>query len=191
MGKSHSLRGKLAALLLAFGGLPLSALAAGNFSLSSPDVSDGGTIAAAQVYSHYGCGGRNVSPALEWHGAPADTRSYAVTVFDPDARAGKGWWHWLIFNIPADARSLPADAGDIGAAVAPEGSMQSVSNFDEPGYGGPCPPKGEPPHHYVFTIYALNVEHLPLTPTSHPDDVRDALEAHALGKASFTALYGR
>lgn len=174
---------------LAYAGSPV--LAAGTFSLTSPNLKDGGTVQAAQVYAGYGCAGENISPALSWQGAPAATRSYAVTVFDPDARTGKGWWHWLIYNLPAGTTGLPANAGDVAAGLAPKDSVQSVTDFDAAGYGGPCPPIGDKPHRYVFTVFALNIERVPLAATSPPETVRDMLDAHALAKASFTAYYGR
>ena len=164
---------------------------AGTFTLTSPDLKEGGTVAAAQVYAGYGCNGANISPALSWQGAPAATRSYAVTAFDPDAPTGKGWWHWLIFNIPADTAGLPANAGDVAAALAPKGSVQSVTDFDAAGYGGPCPPSGDRPHRYVFTVFALDVGRVSLDASSPPESVRDMLDAHALAKASLTAYYGR
>ncbi|MDR3640576.1 MAG: kinase inhibitor [Humidesulfovibrio sp.] len=165
-----------------------SALAA-EFTLSSPDLREGGGIAAAQVYGGFGCSGGNVSPALSWSNPPAGTKSFALTVYDPDAPTGSGWWHWVVFNIPASARALAAGAGS-GKAALPAGSVQSRTDFGAPGYGGPCPPPGKP-HRYVFTLRALDVDRLDLAENSSGALVGFNLNAHTLAKASLTAHYGR
>jgi Raf kinase inhibitor-like YbhB/YbcL family protein len=175
----------LAALLL---GSSASALA---FELASPQLADGGTIAREQVHGGAGCAGGNVSPALAWKDAPPGTKSFAVTVFDPDAPTGRGWWHWVIFDIPAAATGLPRDAGNAKAKLAPEGSVQSVNDFGETGYAGPCPPPGDRPHRYVFTVYALKVARLRAPGHSPGGAVASRIEAEAIGRAAITARYGR
>ncbi|TVM16437.1 kinase inhibitor [Oceanidesulfovibrio indonesiensis] len=161
---------------------------AGNFTLTSPDITDGGTLSHAQVLNDFGCEGGNTSPALSWSNPPEGTRSYALTVYDPDAPTGSGWWHWVVFNIPASVQSLPAGAGS-GKGV-PAGAMQSRTDFGKPGYGGACPPPG-PSHRYIFTVHALDVEQLDLSPDSSAAMVGFMLNGHTLGKASITATYGR
>ena len=172
------------------------ALAAGGvraqtFTLSSSDVSEGGTIASVQVYKGFGCAGDNVSPELSWSGAPAGTKSFALTVYDPDAPTGSGWWHWLIVNIPPSVTKLAKNAGNQSAKLAPKMSIQTRTDFGAPGYGGPCPPKGDAPHHYIFTVFALDTDKLPVDAKASAALVGFNLHAHTLSKATLTATYGR
>jgi len=143
---------------LALVSLPLAALAAGKFTLESAEVRPGETIAAAQLYKGFGCDGGNVSPSLAWKNAPAGTKSFAITVYDPDAPTGSGWWHWIVFNIPAEVTSLPVGVGNPASGQTPKGAVQSKTDFGKPGYGGPCPPQGDKPHRYIFSAYALKVD---------------------------------
>src|ERR671918_511953 len=110
-----------------------------DFRLTSSDIKEQGTIENKHVFSGFGCSGSNVSPELHWDGAPKETKSFAVTVYDPDAPTGSGWWHWLIFNIPPTVNKLPANAGKPDSKDVPVGSVQSITDFGQPGYGGPCP----------------------------------------------------
>jgi Raf kinase inhibitor-like YbhB/YbcL family protein len=114
-----------------------------------------------------------------------------VTVYDPDAPTGSGWWHWIVFNIPKTVHRLPRGAGDPKSGLMPEGAVQGVTDFGTVGYGGACPPKGDRPHRYIFTVYALDVAKLPLDAKSSPALVGYMLEKHALAKASLMAYYGR
>jgi len=164
---------------------------AAGFHLSSPVLKDKAKIATEQVFNGFGCTGGNVSPELDWQNAPKDTKSFAVTVYDPDAPTGSGWWHWVIFNIPPSVNKLPANAGKSDSGLAPQGSVQSMTDFGQPGYGGPCPPAGDKPHHYIFTVYALKVDQLPLKPEASGAMVGYYLNQNSLAKAKFTALYGR
>ncbi len=164
---------------------------AADFQLTSPTIKHKGTISKAHVFDGFGCTGDNVSPALRWANAPKGTKSFAVTVYDPDAPTGSGWWHWVIFNIPPDISALAADAGKPDGPGAPQRSMQSVTDFGQSGYGGPCPPPGNKPHRYVFTVFALKVDQLPLKPEASGAMVGYYLNQNALAKASFTGLYGR
>ncbi|MFI5012763.1 MAG: YbhB/YbcL family Raf kinase inhibitor-like protein [Hyphomicrobiales bacterium] len=163
---------------------------AASFKLASPDVADKGTIKLEHVFNSFGCTGSNISPALSWSGAPAATKSFAVTVYDPDAPTGSGWWHWVISNIPADTTSLPKNAGDLKADLAPKGSVQSRTDFGTSGYGGPCPPKGDKPHHYVFTVFAVDTDKLDVQADASAAFVGFNLHFHTLAKASLTARYG-
>ena len=175
-------------LLVLFCAFPVGA---GAFSVESAEVKPDATIAAAHVYKGFGCEGGNVSPSLAWKDAPAGTRSFAVTVFDPDAPTDSGWWHWIVFNIPSDVTSLPAGAGDPASGKAPKGATQSKSDFGQQGYGGPCPPQGDKPHRYVFTVYALKVDRIDAEENASGAKIRSLLEANKLAKASLTATYGR
>jgi Raf kinase inhibitor-like YbhB/YbcL family protein len=161
------------------------------FTLTSPDVHAGQPMAAAQVFNGMGCTGANISPALHWQGAPANTKSFAVTLYDPDAPTGSGWWHWVSYNIPAGTTQLAAGAGDQKKGLMPPGSAQGNTDFGTPGYGGPCPPPGDKPHRYIFTVYALDVAKLDLPATATAAYVGFNLHAHTVGKATLTALYGR
>ncbi len=164
---------------------------ASGFSLHSPQILPGQSMTRPQVYHGYGCKGGDHSPQLVWRDAPAATKSYALTVFDPDAPTGHGWWHWLIFNIPARIHRLQLDAGDPDRNLAPPGSVQSLTDFGRPGYGGPCPPRHDQAHRYRFTVYALDVERLAVSATTAATDVMNAIRAHVLDQAVLTAYYAR
>jgi Raf kinase inhibitor-like YbhB/YbcL family protein len=160
-----------------------------DFTLKSPDL--GGQLSNNQVLAGFGCTGRNMSPALTWVNAPKNAKSFAVTVYDPDAPTGSGWWHWVIFNIPGNVHELKADAGNAGKNLAPAGSVQSVTDFGMPGYGGACPPAGDKPHRYIFTVYALDVAKLDVDATASPAMVGFNLHFHTIAKASLVAYYKR
>ena len=156
---------------------------AAHFHLTSSDLEPGGTIPARHVFNGMGCSGQNVSPALQWSGAPAGTKSFAVTVYDPDAPTGSGWWHWVLYDIPANVTSLPRGATGVGT--------EGTTDFGAKGYGGPCPPPGDAPHHYVFTVYALKTDHIDVPANATAAMVGFNLHANQLAKATLTARYGR
>lgn len=163
---------------------------AADFQLTSPSIHDHEPIAHEQVFNGFGCSGKNVSPELHWAHPPDGTKSFAVTVYDPDAPTGSGWWHWVIFNIPPTVHTLPSNAGrPDGKAI--EGAIQSMTDFGQPGYGGPCPPAGDKAHRYIFTVYALKVDRLPLDKDASGAMVGFYLNQQALAKASLTGFYGR
>ena len=159
--------------------------------LSSPEVKAGKAINDEQVFNGFGCTGKNISPALSWKGAPAGTKSFALTVYDPDAPTGSGFWHWVVFNIPANATTLPKNAGDLKANLTPAGAVQSRTDFGVPGWGGPCPPKGDKPHRYIFTVYALDADHLDGDANISAAVVGFQINFHTLAKGRLTATYGR
>ena len=161
---------------------------AASFTLGSQDLKANARIANRYVYNGFGCTGENVSPELHWQGAPSGTKSFAVTVYDPDAPTGSGWWHWVVYNLPADTQELPTGAS---GKNMPEGVVEGRTDFGSHGYGGPCPPKGAKPHHYHFTVYALDVPSLDLPKEAAPAMVGFNLHFHTLAKAELTALYGR
>lgn len=169
----------------------LTAVADDHFVLSSNDLAAGKTMPPAQVFNGMGCEGSNLSPALAWKNAPANTRSFAVTVYDPDAPTGSGWWHWVVFNLPASTLKLDAGAGTDGHPALPQGVIQSRTDFGTPGYGGACPPPGSKPHRYQFTVFALDVDSLPLSPDSSAAMVGFNLHAHKLASARIEVLYSR
>jgi Raf kinase inhibitor-like YbhB/YbcL family protein len=162
----------------------------GKFTLMSSDFAAGKTLAAAQVFNSFGCSGGNVSPALAWSNAPAGTKSFALLVHDPDAPTGSGWWHWVVYDIPASASSLPAGAGDPKKGLMPAGAQQGRTDFGTAGYGGPCPPPGKP-HHYYFRLYALKVAKLEVPADASAAFIGFSVNAASLGKAELLGLYGR
>lgn len=167
------------------------AAAAQGFTVSSPDIAVDSIIAQRFEFNGFGCAGQNQSPALRWSGAPAGTQSYAVTVYDPDAPTGSGWWHWVVVNLPAGVTELPHDAGAASGARLPAGARHVRTDYGVAAWGGMCPPEGDAPHRYVFTVHALKVPRLDL-----PADATAALagfmiHANSLGKATFAARYGR
>ena len=159
------------------------------FTLKSDDLM--GQLTNKQVFSGFGCTGENISPALSWENAPNSTKSFAVTVYDPDAPTGSGWWHWLVFNISEKVHALKENAGNIEKKLAPKGSIQSVTDFGKTGFGGACPPKGDKPHAYIFTVHALDVAKLDLNSNSPPAMVGYFLNQYSLAKASLISYYGR
>lgn len=172
------------------GSLSLQATAA-EFKLSSADIKPEATLTTAQVFNGFGCTGANVSPALSWSGAPAGTQSYALTVYDPDAPTGSGWWHWVAINIPASVGSIAKGAGTADGKAMPAGTQQVRTDFGAPGFGGACPPVGDKPHRYIFTLYALKVPKLDVAADATAALAGYMIHANMLAKTSFTAYYGR
>jgi Raf kinase inhibitor-like YbhB/YbcL family protein len=162
-----------------------------SFTLTSPTIKPNSTLTEAQVFNGFGCSGKNISPGLKWSGAPAGTKSFAVTLYDPDAPTGSGWWHWVVFNIPASATELPEGAGTADGKGLPAGTGQGRTDFGAPGFGGACPPTGDKPHRYIFTIYALKTDKLDIPADGTAALVGFMINANRIGKATFTAKYGR
>lgn len=156
-------------------------------TLSSITISEGEVMGADQVFEGFGCSGGNMSPDLAWENAPEGTESFVVTVYDPDAPTGSGWWHWSVFNIPADVTSL--DAGTMADAGLPEGAVELTNDYGAVGFGGACPPAGEV-HRYEFTVYALP------TMLELDGSVSNALlgfmtKSQAIASSKITAVYHR
>src|SRR5262249_36039899 len=128
------------------------AAATATFKLESPTIKPGATLSEQQVFNGMGCSGKNTSPALHWSGAPAGTKSFALTLYDPDAPTGSGWWHWVVFNLPPSITSLPEGAGSADGGKLPPGTVQGRTDFGTTGFGGACPPPGDKPHRYIFTV---------------------------------------
>lgn len=156
------------------------------FTLTSTDVKNG-TFAPAQIFNGFGCTGGNVSPQLSWKGAPAGTQSFVVTVYDPDAPTGSGFWHWVVMNIPATTTSIAT-----GMSRTPKmPGVEMRTDFGTTGYGGPCPPAGDKPHRYIFNLFALKVPKLDVDPQATAAMVGFMTRANSLAVASFTARYSR
>ena len=183
----NAVRKQIAAASLAVAFLSVSGPAARAMELTSPDFSNGARLTPAQVHTR--CGGLNRSPALHWSGAPAGTRSLAVTLFDSDAGGGTGFWHWLVFDIPAGTLDLPENAG--AGNGLPSGAEQAINDFGKSGYGGACPPPGSGVHHYEFTLYALGVQRVPFGADAKGTNLAAYLKGHALASASLAGIYSR
>jgi Raf kinase inhibitor-like YbhB/YbcL family protein len=159
------------------------------FTLKSKDLN--GQVTSQQVLNGFGCNGENLSPQLSWENAPAATKSFAISIYDKDAPTGSGWWHWVVFDIPATSTELKRGAGDVSKKLLPDGAIQSVTDFGSAGYGGPCPPQGDKPHQYIITIYALKTSTLGLDAKASPALVGYYLYGSTLAKASIVVYYQR
>lgn len=164
---------------------------ADDFTVSSPSFSAAAPLPERHVLDSFGCRGQNLSPALRWDHPPAGTRSFAVTLYDPDAPTGSGWWHWVVVDISADQRALPEGAGNAGRPGLPAGALQGRTDYGAPGYGGACPPEGAPPHRYVLTVHALKVERLGVPPDASPAMMGYMIHMNRLGSAVVQTTYGR
>lgn len=161
------------------------------FSIGSESFQDGQTLPPAQRGTATGPGASDESPQLGWSGAPAGTRSYAVTVFDPDAPGRGGFWHWAVLDIPAEVTSLPAGAGARNGGMLPPGAFQLKNDGGTSGYLGAAPPKGHGPHHYVVTVRALDIARSGLDAAASPAKLESKLGAHTLAMATLTGTYER
>lgn len=175
--------------LLLFSGLAFiyqaTAQTAPPFKLTSKTFKDGDTVPMSVVYDKMGCKGKNISPDLSWEGEPAGTKSFAVTLYDPDANTGSGWWHWTVFDIPASVHHLAAGAGDKGSKDLPQGAKMGRNDFGDSHFDGPCPPPTDAPHAYQYTVYALKVAKLPGKVDEHASGamVGNYIQKNVLGKA--------
>ena len=159
------------------------------FTLSSNTL--GGEATKIEEFNGFGCTGKNESPQLSWKNAPEGTKSFAITMYDPDAPTGSGWWHWVVFDIPTSTTDLVSNAGDIKLNLTPEGTIQSITNYGAQGYGGPCPPQGHGLHQYIITVYALKTDTLGLDKKTNPAIVGYYLWNNTLAKASIVSYYKR
>jgi Raf kinase inhibitor-like YbhB/YbcL family protein len=167
---------------------PLPAVAEIPFTLTSSDVAANQPVPLSLVFDQEGCTGGNRSPQLSWRGAPAATRSFAITIFDPDA-PGRGWWHWAVADIPATVSQLPGNASASGV-LRKMGAVESRNDFDIDGYGGPCPPPGKP-HRYVITVYALDSSDLDVSQGRPALVFEHEIRTAALASTQLIVTYGR
>ncbi|MBV6417001.1 MAG: hypothetical protein CMLOHMNK_01626 [Steroidobacteraceae bacterium] len=170
-----------------------TALAGGSsaFSITSSAFGQGGTLGNEQVFNGFDCRGGNISPALAWKNAPPGTKSFALMVHDPDAPTGSGWWHWIVYDIPATSQSLPAGAGAADGRQLPTGAIQGRNDYGTVGYGGACPPKGDKPHRYFFRLFALEVAKLDVPADATAALIGFAVNANTIAVAEIQAFYGR
>ena len=158
----------------------------GTFRLTSTDFTDGSPLPAASAYAKNGCGGQNISPALQWTGVPKTAHSLALVMHDPDARRPKGWTHWVVYAILPTMTGFPTNGGSQQGHY-----IEGKSSFGTLGYSGPCPPIGDPPHHYVFTLYAVDLPATTFGQGLDRDGLLTAITGHALDSATLTGLYQR
>lgn len=160
-----------------------------SFEVTSTDVQEGGVLANPQVSGIFGAGGEDVSPQLSWSGFPDETKSFAVTVYDPDAPTASGFWHWAVFDIPVSTTELAADAGDGTGKSLPAGVVTLRNDGGQARYIGAAPPAGHGPHHYWIVVHAVDVESLGIDKDASPGFLGFNLFSHAIGRATLTATY--
>ncbi len=161
---------------------------AGELKIMSSVLKKGAMMADAQVFNGFGCSGKNISPDLKWSGAPKETKAFAITMFDPDAPTGSGWWHWTLFNLPSTTTSLPAGVSAEKGNV-PTGALEARTDFGKAGYGGPCPPPGKP-HRYIIKVFALK-DVMPIDKDAPGAMVGFYANQLKLAEGTLEAKYGR
>ena len=162
-----------------------------SFTVTSTDVADGEPLPNPQVSGIFGAGGEDVSPQLAWEGAPEETKSYCVTCYDPDAPTGSGFWHWVLYDIPADVTELPAGAASGSMDGLPKGATHVRNDYGSKDFGGAAPPEGHGDHRYVFAVHALGVDSLPINSDVSPAIVGFMATANTLARAVMIPVYGR
>ncbi|MFI5607549.1 YbhB/YbcL family Raf kinase inhibitor-like protein [Amycolatopsis sp. NPDC051903] len=160
-----------------------------SFTLRSNDIAEGETLATPHLSGIFGAGGEDRSPQLGWEGFPEGTRSFAVTVYDPDAPTASGFWHWAVFNIPASVTELAANAGDASGSGLPEGAVTLKGDGGVKQFLGAAPPPGHGPHRYYFVVHALDVDSLDVSGDATPAFLGFTMFGHTLARATITAIY--
>ena len=164
--------------------------AVGSFTVTSTDVADGQQLAQPHLSGIFGAGGQDVSPQLSWSGFPAETKSFAVTCFDPDAPTGSGFWHWIVLGIPASVTELGTGVAGTGGSGLPKGAFHVRNDYGVKDFGGAAPPAGDPPHRYVFAVHALDVESLDVNDEISPAVAGFNLRFHTIARAVMIPLIG-
>jgi Raf kinase inhibitor-like YbhB/YbcL family protein len=155
-----------------------------SFTVTSEDVIEDQIVPLAQRSE--GAGGTSTSPQLSWSGFPGTTNSFAITVYDPDAPTGSGFWHWAVYNIPASVTSVASGAGTLGGALPPRALMLK-NELRRREYSGAEPPEGTGVHRYAFVVHAVDTEQLDLDPESTPAVLGFNLHFHTVGRAVLAA----
>lgn len=163
----------------------------GNFTVTSPEFKDQDPLQLVHEFNGFDGAGQNRSPALQWQGAPEGTKSFALTLYDPDAPTGSGFWHWILFDIDSSVTKLVAGVGSADATDLGASGTQATNDYGATGYGGPWPPTGLPAHRYIFTVHALGVPKLELPPNPTNAVVRFVINQNTLATATLTGLYKR
>jgi Raf kinase inhibitor-like YbhB/YbcL family protein len=180
---------KISLLIIMFIAFSGTSFTQNTFTLSSTDL--GGQATKTQEFNGFGCEGENKSPQLSWQNAPEGTKSFAITMYDPDAPTGSGWWHWVVFDIPANVYELLTNSGNIKLNLAPKEAIQSITDYGIKGFGGPCPPEGHGLHKYEITVHALKTDRLGLDENANAAVVGFYLWNNTLAKASIVSYYKR
>jgi Raf kinase inhibitor-like YbhB/YbcL family protein len=161
-----------------------------SFTLESEDIADGEMLSDDQVFNSFGMSGNNISPQLGWSGFPPETRGFAVTCYDPDAPTHSGFWHWVLFDLPAEVTELPRGAATGDQAALPAGAVHARNDYGTRDFGGAAPPAGDPPHRYVFAVHAVDQEKLGVDGDASPAVVGFNLTFHTIARAHITAVFG-
>lgn len=154
------------------------------FVLTSPNFKDGDVLKSDHIFNGFGCSGKNIAPILLWDNAPIETKYFALTVYDPDAPTGSGWWHWLVVNIGKEAKSFDA-------TKLPIGSIITQNDYGQTAYGGPCPPVGDKSHRYIFTLYALKDKVSVDNPHVPAAQIGYQINQLKIAQAQIVGYYGR
>jgi Raf kinase inhibitor-like YbhB/YbcL family protein len=160
-----------------------------SFTVASDDVAEGQLMSNNQVYNSFGMTGENISPQLSWSGFPAETKSFAVTCFDPDAPTGSGFWHWIVLGIPASVTELQTNAAGTDGLGLPKGAFHVRNDYGKKDFGGAAPPAGDPPHRYVFAVHALDVESLDVNDEISPAVAGFNLRFHTIARGLIVPVY--